>query len=178
MRSFGKDASVVNQKVKPGTARRTLLFAAPYARLLVVFLLVVVVDATIGIVNPLIYRVIINQGILKGNSHLIIQLALLLGVLGLFDAALGLTQSYLSAKIGSRIVLSLRTKLFEHIQQMPLAFFTRTQTGSLVSRLNNDVSGAQSAFTDILSNVVGNMIPWPRFWSPCSCSRGKSRCWL
>jgi ATP-binding cassette subfamily B protein len=158
MRSFGQDASVVNQKVKPGTAKRTLLFAAPYARLLVVFLLVVVVDATIGIANPLIYRDIINNGILKGNSHLIIQLALLVGLLALFDAALGLTQSYLSAKIGSRIVLSLRTKLFEHIQQMPLAFFTRTQTGSLVSRLNNDVSGAQSAFTDILSNVVGNLI--------------------
>jgi ATP-binding cassette subfamily B protein len=158
MRSFGRDASVLNQKVKPGTARRTLLFAAPYARLLVIFLLVVVVDATIGIANPIIYRDIINNGILKGNSHLIIQLALLLGVLGIFDAALGLTQSYLSAKIGSRIVLSLRTKLFEHVQQMPLAFFTRTQTGSLVSRLNSDVSGAQSAFTDILSNVVGNMI--------------------
>jgi ATP-binding cassette, subfamily B, bacterial len=158
MRSFGQDASVVNQKVKPGTAKRTLLFAAPYARLLVVFLLVVVVDATIGIANPLIYRDIINNGILKSNSHLIIQLALLVGLLALFDAALGLTQSYLSAKIGSRIVLSLRTKLFEHIQQMPLAFFTRTQTGSLVSRLNNDVSGAQSAFTDILSNVVGNLI--------------------
>ena len=158
MRSFGQDASVVNQKVKPGTAKRTLLFAAPYARLLMVFLLVVVVDATIGIANPLIYRDIINNGILKGDSHLIIQLAVLVGLLALFDAALGLTQSYLSSKIGSRIVLSLRTKLFEHIQQMPLAFFTRTQTGSLVSRLNNDVSGAQSAFTDILSNVVGNMI--------------------
>ena len=158
MRSFGQDASVVNQKIKPGTTKRTVLFAAPYARLLAVFLLVVSVDATIGIANPLIYRDIINQGILKGNTHLIIQLALLVGVLALFDAALGLTQSYLSAKIGSRIVLSLRTKLFEHVQQMPLAFFTRTQTGSLVSRLNNDVSGAQSAFTDILSNVVGNMI--------------------
>src|SRR6185312_4060765 len=158
MRSFGQDASVVNQKIKPGTTKRTVLFAAPYARLLAVFLLVVSVDATIGIANPLIYRDIINQGILKGNTHLIIQLALLVGVLALFDAALGLTQSYLSAKIASRILLSLRTKLFEHVQQMPLAFFTRTQTGSLVSRLNNDVSGAQSAFTDILSNVVGNMI--------------------
>lgn len=158
MRSFGQDASVVNQKIKPGTTKRTILFAAPYARLLVFFLIVVVVDATIGIANPLIYRDIINNGILKANSHLIIQLALLVGVLAIFDAALGLMQSYLSSKIGSRIVLSLRTKLFEHIQQMPLAFFTRTQTGSLVSRLNNDVSGAQSAFTDILSNVVGNMI--------------------
>ena len=158
MRSFAQDPSVTKQKIKPGTTKRTILFAAPYARLLALFLLVVIVDAAIGIANPLIYRDFINHGILKGNSSLIIHLAVLVAVLAVFDAGLGLTQSYLSAKIGARIVLSLRTKLFEHIQQMPLAFFTRTQTGALVSRLNNDVSGAQSAFTDILSNVVGNII--------------------
>jgi ATP-binding cassette subfamily B protein len=158
LRSFGQDASVVNKTVRPGTVKRTLQFAAPYIRLLAVFLFVVVLDAAIGIANPLIYRAIINQGILKGNSTLVIHLAVLVGILAIFDGAFGMTQSYLSAKIGARIVLSLRTKLFEHIQQMPLAFFTRTQTGALVSRLNNDVSGAQSAFTDILSNVVGNII--------------------
>jgi ATP-binding cassette, subfamily B, bacterial len=157
-RSFGQDSSVLKQKVKPGTAQRTLRFAVPYARLLALFLLVVVVDATIGIANPLIYRQIINNGILKGNSTLIIHLAALVAALGLFDGALGLTQTYLSSKIGAGIVLSLRTKLFEHIQLMPLAFFTRTQTGSLVSRLNTDVGGARTAFTDILSNVVGNLI--------------------
>jgi ATP-binding cassette, subfamily B, bacterial len=158
LRSFGQDASVVNKTIKPGTALRTLRFAAPYIRLLAVFLFVVILDAAIGIANPLIYRSIINQGILKGNAGLVVQLAMLVGILAIFDGAFGMTQSYLSAKIGARIVLSLRTKLFEHIQQMPLAFFTRTQTGALVSRLNNDVSGAQSAFTDILSNVVGNLI--------------------
>jgi ATP-binding cassette subfamily B protein len=158
MRSFGQDASVLKQKIKPGTTRRTVLFAAPYAGLLALFLLVVIVDASITIANPLIYRDIINNGILKSNSHLVIQLALLVGLLAIFDAALGLTQSYLSSKIGARIVLSLRIKLFEHIQQMPLAFFTRTQTGALVSRLSGDVSSARSAFTDILSNVVGNII--------------------
>jgi ATP-binding cassette subfamily B protein len=157
-RSFGQDSSVLKQKVKPGTAKRTLRFAVPYARLLALFLLVVVVDATIGIANPLIYRQIINNGILKGNSTLIIHLAALVAALGLFDGALGLAQTYLSSKIGAGIVLSLRTKLFEHIQRMPLAFFTRTQTGSLVSRLNTDVGGARTAFTDILSNVVGNLI--------------------
>ena len=144
--------------IKPGTTKRTLQFAAPYIPLLAIFLVVVAVDAVIGIANPLIYRAIINQGILKGNSSLVIRLAVLVGILAIFDGALGLTQSYLSAKIGARTVLSLRTRLFEHVQQMPLAFFTRTQTGALVSRLNGDVSGAQSAFTDILSNVVGNII--------------------
>src|SRR5215469_1481358 len=157
-RSLGQDASVLKQKVKPGTAKRTLLFAVPYAGLLAWFLLVVIVDASIGIVNPLIYREIINNGILKGNSELIIHLAVIVAVLGLFDGALGMTQTYLSSKIGAGIVLDLRTRLFEHIQRMPLAFFTRTQTGALVSRLNTDVGGARTAFTDILSNVVGNLI--------------------
>ncbi|MGA3088692.1 MAG: ABC transporter ATP-binding protein [Terriglobales bacterium] len=158
LRSFGQDASVVRQTVRPGTVKRTLRFAAPYSGLLAVFLCVVVLDAAIGIANPLVYRSIINNGILKGNSALIVHLAVLVGGLALLDGSFGLAQSYLSARIGARIVLSLRAKLFDHIQEMPLAFFTRTQTGALVSRLNNDVSGAQSAFTDILSNVVGNMI--------------------
>lgn len=157
-RSFGQDASVVKQKVKRGTTKRTLTFAAPYKGLLSVYLLVVVVDASIGIVNPLIYRRIINNGILQGNASLIIHLAIIVAILGIFDGALGMTQTYFSSRIGAGIVLSLRTKLFEHIQQMPLAFFTRTQTGALVSRLNNDVGGARTAFTDILSNVVGNLI--------------------
>lgn len=158
LRSFGQDSSVLKQKVKRGTAKRTLAFATPYAGLLSLFLLVVIVDAAIGIANPLIYREIINKGILKGNSPLIIQLALLVAALGLLDGVLGMTQTYLASKIGAGIVLSLRAKLFEHIQRMPLAFFTRTQTGALVSRLNNDVGGARTAFTDILSNVVGNLI--------------------
>lgn len=157
-RSFRQDSSVLNQKVKPGTAKRMLRFAIPYTGLLIIFLFVVIFDAGVGIVNPLLYRDIINNGILKFNEPLIIKLAILVACFGVLDAALGLTQSYLSAKIGARIVLSLRTKLFAHIQQMPLAFFTRAQTGALVSRLNNDVSGARTAFTDILSNVVGNII--------------------
>lgn len=158
MRSFGQDASVVNQKVKPGTAKRMFKFAAPYTSLLTVFLFVVILDAAVGIVNPLLYRSIINNGIEKGNAPLIVKFAILVAVFGLLDAAFGLAQSYLAAKISARIVLSLRTKLFGHIQQMPLAFFTRAQTGALVSRLNNDVSGARTAFTDVLSNVVGNII--------------------
>jgi ATP-binding cassette subfamily B protein len=157
-RSFGQDSSVTKQKVKPDTAKRTIGFAAPYARLLVLFLAVVVVDAAIGVVNPLIYRQIINDGILKGDSALIVRLAVIVGVLGIFDGALGIAQTWLASTIGSRIVLSLRIRLFEHIQQMPLAFFTRTQTGALVSRLNSDVNGARSAFTDILSNVMGNLV--------------------
>jgi ATP-binding cassette subfamily B protein len=157
-RSLGQDSSVIKQKVKRGTAKRTLLYAAPYTGLLALFLLVVVVDAAIGVVNPLLYRQIINKGILQENPALIIHLAIIAALLGLFGGALGMVQTYLSSRISAGIVLSLRTRLFEHIQQMPLAFFTRAQTGALVSRLNNDVTGARTAFTDILSNVVGNLI--------------------
>ena len=158
MRSFGQDASVVKQKVKPGTAWRMVRFARPYAGLLALFLAVVILDAAVGIINPLIYRNIINKGILGGNGALVIRLAVIVGILGIFDAALGLAQTYLSSQTGARVVLSLRAKLFEHVQRMPLAFFTRARTGALVSRLNADVGGAQSAFTDILSNVVGNAV--------------------
>ncbi len=134
MRSLGRDDSVLNQKVKPGTAKRMLRFSLPYLGLLGLFLLVVIVDAVVGIVNPLIYRDLINNGILKGNSPLIIDLAVIIGVLGILDAALGVAQTYLSASVSARIVLSLRTKLFAHIHEMPLAFFTRAQTGALVTR--------------------------------------------
>ena len=157
-RSFGQDSSVLKQKVKPGTTKRTIVFARPYAGLLLAYLLVVITDASIGVINPLLYRRIINDGILRGNAPLIIHLAVIVAALGLIDGALGLTQTFLSSKIDAEIVLSLRKRLFDHIQQMPLAFFTRAQTGALVSRLNNDVGGARTAFTDILSNVVGNLI--------------------
>lgn len=102
-----QDASVVKQQVKPGSAKRVLRFATPYAGLLAVFLSVVILDAGIGIVNPLIYRHIINDGILKGDAALIIRFAVLAGVLGLFGAALALAQSCFSATTGARVVLSL-----------------------------------------------------------------------
>jgi ATP-binding cassette subfamily B protein len=158
MHIFGRDASVTKAKVKPGTTKRIVRFAVPYAWLLAFFLFLVILDAGVSVINPLLYRDIVNNGILKGQAGLVWRLALLAVMLSVFDVGLGLLQSYLSARIGSEIVLSMRTKLFDHIQKMPLAFFTRAQTGALVSRLNNDVTGAQTAFTDILSDVIGNII--------------------
>jgi ATP-binding cassette, subfamily B, bacterial len=158
MRMLRQDASVTKEHIKPGTTRRILRFARPYIWPLLFFLVLVIASAGLGVINPLIYRVIINKGILQGHAKLVIQLALLAGLVSLLDAGVGLWQSYLAARIGNAVVLAMRTQLFEHIQRMPLAFFTRTQTGALVSRLNNDVGGAQSAFTDVLSNVIGNII--------------------
>ena len=156
--SFLKDSTVLEKKIKPGTARRTLAFALPHSGLLLLFLAIVIANAGIGIANPLIYRQIINEGILKPNGPLIVRLALLIAGLGVLDAALGLSQTYLATRIGAAVVVSLRTQLFEHVQRMPLAFFSRTQTGALVNRLVSDASGARTAFTDILSNVAGNSV--------------------
>src|ERR1022692_73923 len=157
-RSLRQDRSVLQHRVKKGTARRMLTFAVPYRRILAVFLPVVVLDAAIAAINPLILRALIDNGIALKNERLVVGLAVLAGSLAIFDAGLALVERRISAVIGEGLIFDMRSKVFRHIQQMPLAFFTRTQTGALVSRLNNDVIGAQQAFTDLLSNVVGNLV--------------------
>ena len=158
MRSLRRDPSVVDHKLPPGTARRIARFAAPYKRLLAIFLVLISVDAVIGTANPLIYREIINHGILGRNTSLIVGFATLVAGLAVADAVLSIWQRYVSARVGEGLIFDMRRQVFSHIQRMPVAFFTRTQTGALVSRLNNDVLGAQQAFTDILSTVVSNLL--------------------
>jgi len=153
-----QDRAVLQHRVKKGTARRMLTFAVPYRAILSVFLPVVIIDAAVGAVSPLILRGIINNGIEKHNADVVIWLSILVAALALVDAGLVLTERRISAFIGESLIYDMRSKVFRHIQRMPLAFFTRTQTGALVSRLNNDVIGAQQAFTDLLSNVVGNFV--------------------
>jgi ATP-binding cassette, subfamily B, bacterial len=158
MRSFRRDQSVVHQQLPPGIVRRIGRFAAPYRSMLAVFLVLIVVDAVIGAANPLIYRAIIDNGIARHRTGLIVVLALVVGGLALADAGLTLGQRWVSARIGEGLICDMRAKVFAHIQKMPIAFFTRTQTGALVSRLNNDVLGAQQAFTDTFNSVVSNVI--------------------
>jgi len=118
----------------------------------------VIVDSGISVVNPLIYREIINHGIIGRSVSVVVDFALVLAGLAVFDAVLSIGQRYVSAKVGESLIYDMRTGVFGHIQRMPLAFFTRTQTGALISRLNNDVLGAQQAFTDTLSSVVSNLV--------------------
>ena len=158
MRSFRRDDSVRSQQLSEGLIGRIFRFAAPYRRMLGVFLVLIVVDAAIGAANPLIYRAIIDDGILPKHSGVVVELALLLAGLAVLDAGLSLAERWISARVGEGLIFDMRTKVFAHFQQMPVAFFTRTQTGALVSRLNNDVLDAQSAFTNTLSSVVGNVI--------------------
>jgi ATP-binding cassette subfamily B protein len=156
--SFRRDESVTRHRLAPGTTRRIVRFAAPYRGALAVFLLLIIVDAAIGTANPLIFRAIINDGIVRRHSGVIVALALLVAGLAVLDAGLSLGQRLVSSRVGEGLIFDMRARVFAHVQRMPLAFFTRTQTGALVTRLNNDVLGAQQAFTDTLSNVVSNLI--------------------
>jgi ATP-binding cassette subfamily B protein len=158
MRSMRRDDSIKDQKLPPGLVKRIFRFASPYRRLLTIFLVLIVVDAVVTAANPLIFRAIIDQGIIDKRAHLVVELALLVALLALADAGLSLWQRWVSAHIGEGLIFDMRAAVFGHVQEMPIAFFTRTQTGALVSRLNNDVLGAQQAFTDTFSSVVGNAV--------------------
>ncbi|MFC9688423.1 ABC transporter ATP-binding protein [Kribbella sp. NPDC056951] len=152
------DSSVKDQKLAKGTLRRIAAFAKPYKWQITLFLLLVIVAAVLVIASPLLFKKIVDDGIIKGNGGLVTALALVVAGLAVVEAALGLMQRWFSARIGEGLIFDLRTKVFAHVQRMPVAFFTRTQTGALVSRLNNDVIGAQQAFTSTLSGVVSNVI--------------------
>ncbi len=158
MRSFRRDDSITSYKLSPGIVRRIARFARPYRGKLLVFLGLIIVDALLGAANPLLYRAIIDDGILPRNSGFIVQVGVILVVLALADAGLSLWQRWISARVGEGLIFEMRTKVFAHFQEMPISFFTRTQTGALVSRLNNDVTDAQQAFTDTFSSVIGNVI--------------------
>jgi len=157
-RSFSRDRSVTTHKLKAGTIRRIAGFARPYRLALAVFLGLVIVDAVAGAATPLIYRAIIDQGIQQQRTGLVVGLALLVALLAIVSGAIGLAQRWFSARIGEGLIHDLRTQVFDHVQRMPIGFFSRAQTGALVSRLNTDVQGAQQAFTSTLSSVVGNVV--------------------
>ncbi|MGP8163842.1 MAG: ABC transporter ATP-binding protein [Acidimicrobiales bacterium] len=158
MRSLIQDRSVVGSKVPKGTLRRILRCLAPYKGKLAIFFLLTIVDSSIGVAVPLIYRSIIDTGIGHRDTRLIVVLALVVGGLAVVDAGLSLGEQLCSSQVGQGLIYDLRTRVYAHVQRMSLAFFTRTQTGALVSRLNNDVLGAQQATTDILSSVIGNLL--------------------
>ncbi|MGW0250216.1 ABC transporter ATP-binding protein [Nocardia goodfellowii] len=140
------------------TAKRILRFAQPHRARISVFLVFSVVSALLAVATPVLAGRVVNSIVGGAAPRVVIVLALIIGVLALFDAALGVGTRWLSSRIGEGLILDLRTAVFDHVQRMPIAFFTRTRTGALVSRLNNDVIGAQRAFSDTLSGVVANLV--------------------
>jgi len=158
MRSFRRDGSVADRRLAPGTVRRVMGYAAPYKGRIAVFLALVVLDALLVVVSPLLLKRIIDDGVTPGNATVVVVLASMVAVVAVGEAIVMLAQRYFSARIGEGLIYDLRTAVFGHVQRQPVAFFTRTQTGSLVSRLNNDVIGAQQAFTSTLSSVVSSVV--------------------
>src|SRR6516162_2888098 len=156
--SLRQDPSVTHQKLKPGTVRRIIGYAKPYRLYLAFFLIATILDSLITVVNPLLLRDIIDKGILPRDEAIVLLLAGAVAAVALFDAFLGFTIRWFSARIGEGLIYDLRTQVFSHVQQQPIAFFTRAQTGSLVSRLNSDVIGAQQAITSTMSSVVSNIL--------------------
>src|SRR5579872_4680479 len=158
MRSFRRDQSITQQRLPKGIVRRVARFARPYRWQLAAFLLLIVVSSVATAANPLLLRGIIDQGIGHHRIGLVVLLASIVAALAVFGAGLSLLQRCISARIGEGLIYDMRSQVFAHVSRMPISFFTRTQTGALVSRLNNDVLGAQQAFTDTFQSVVGNLV--------------------
>ncbi len=158
VRTLVNDGSAKNASIRPDTLRRVLGYASPHWRRILAFVLVTSAGAGIVVANPLLLKAIIDHGIGGGDPSLVTWLALAVAALALVETALNLTGRWLSASIGEGVIYLLRTRAFTHVQRMPLAFFTRTQTGSLISRLNTDVVGAQKAITSVLQSLVSNVV--------------------
>ena len=158
MRRMSQDPEVAQHRLSRGVLRRILRFARPYRRLIALFVSLVALTSALAVTPPLLFKEIIDRGVLQGNRRLLVILAVTLAVLAVLQAVMALVQRWCSSKIGEGLIFDLRTQVFDHVVQMPVAFFTRTQTGKLVSRLNSDVIGAQQAFTSTLSTVLSNVI--------------------
>ena len=157
-RALTQDQSVKDQKLKPGTVKRIASYALPYKRNLIFFLITVIIDALLVVTTPLLLKRLIDEGVIPGNPQLVTQLALTVGLIAIADALFSMIGRWFSARIGEGLIYDLRTQVFSHIQKQSIAFFTRTQTGALISRINSDVIGAQQAFTTTLSGLISNIL--------------------
>ena len=157
-RSLTRDSSVKKRGIRNGTVNRVLEYAKPLKKDILLLIAIVVIDAFLVVAQPLLFKRIIDDGITAGNKNIVITTAIYVGVLAILSAGLSIIGRLYSSRIGEGLILTLRTQVFNHVQAQPIAFFTRTQTGSLISRVNGDVIGAQQAFTSTLSGIISNGI--------------------
>jgi ATP-binding cassette, subfamily B, bacterial len=158
MRGFVADESVTKQELRRGTVRRVVTYARPYRRDLSIFLVAAALDAVITVSIPVLLGLVIDRGVLPKRLHVVITIAAIVAGLAVFDGFLNFIQRWYTARVGEGLVYDLRTQVFSHVQRQPIAFFTRAQTGSLVSRLNSDVIGAQQALTSTLVTTVSSTL--------------------
>lgn len=157
-RSMTADPSLKEQKLKPGTVKRIFSFAKPYQVSIYIYLATVVVDAALIVATPLLLKKLIDDGVIPKDSSVVTQLAFIVALIAIADAAFNMLGRYFSSRIGEGLIYDLRSLVFAHVQKQSIAFFTRTQTGALISRINSDVIGAQQAFTSTLSGLVSNVV--------------------
>ena len=158
MRALTSDQSVKDAKLKPGTLKRILKYAIPYRTIFVFFFIALVIDAALTIATPLLLKRLIDDAVIPKNGPLVTQLALLVGLIAVLSAIFNIVIRWWSSRIGEGLIYDLRSQVFEHVQSQSIAFFTRTQTGALITRINTDVIGAQRAFTATFSGVISNAI--------------------
>ena len=158
MRSLTRDPAVKDLKLKTGTIPRILEFAKPFKLYLFLFLLTIIADSFLTVASPLLLKSLIDKGVIPKDGRVVTTLALIVGVIALVDTAVNLASRWFSSRIGEGLIYEMRTQVFAHIQKQSIAFFTRTQTGALISRINSDVMGAQNAFTDTLSGILSNIL--------------------
>ena len=157
-RSLTRDSSVKNKGIKSDTFSRIVNYAKPLNKDISYLIVIVIVDAFLVVAQPLLFKRIVDDGISAGNRQIVITTAVLVAILAILSAGLSIVERLFSSRIGEGLILTLRSQVFDHVQSQPIAFFTRTQTGSLISRVNGDVIGAQQAFTSTLSGIVSNGI--------------------
>ncbi len=158
IRSMMADPSVKTQKLKAGTIRRIGEFARPYKWQIIFFLITVIFDAVLVIATPLLLRRLIDGGVIPRDGALVTRLAIYVGLLAIGDSVMSVIGRWFSSRIGEGLIYDLRSVVFAHVQRQSIAFFTRAQTGALITRINSDVIGAQQAFTATLSGVVSNVV--------------------
>jgi len=158
LRTLSSDQSVKNAKLKPGTLKRIFAYAIPYKSVFALFLICLVADAVLTVATPLLLRELIDNGVIPKDRSVVTTMAVAVALLAIASALVNIVVRWISAKIGEGLIYDLRSQVFRHVQEQSIAFFTRTQTGALISRINSDVIGAQRAFTSTFSGIISNVL--------------------
>ena len=158
LRTLSSDQSVKNAKLKPGTLKRIFAYAIPYKSVFALFLICLIADAVLTVATPLLLRELIDNGVIPKDRSIVTNMAVAVALLAIASALVNIVVRWISAKIGEGLIYDLRSQVFRHVQEQSIAFFTRTQTGALISRINSDVIGAQRAFTSTFSGIISNVL--------------------
>jgi ATP-binding cassette subfamily B protein len=158
LRTLSSDQSVKHARLKPGTLKRIISYAIPYKSLFSLFLICLIADALLAIATPLLLKELIDKGVIPEDRSVVTTMAIAVALLAILSAAVNIVIRWFSAKIGEGLIYDLRSQVFDHVQEQSIAFFTRTQTGALITRINSDVIGAHRALTSTFSGIVSNVL--------------------